>query len=85
MGTVTIDPQVITKAKQFRAELSRRVMIADGAMGTMLYAKGVFINRSFDELNVTAPQMVKEQLSPRLVARWPASSPQREDEARQSQ
>ncbi len=60
MGTVIIDPQVISKAKQFREELNRRVMIADGAMGTMLYGKGVFINRSFDELNVTAPQMVKE-------------------------
>ena len=61
MGTViSTDPRVLSKAKQFRAELDRRVMIADGAMGTMLYAKGVFINRSFDELNVTAPQMVRE-------------------------
>ena len=57
---ITTDPQIISKARQFREELSRRVMIADGAMGTMLYAKGVFINRSFDELNLTAPQMVKE-------------------------
>ncbi|HEY3739884.1 MAG TPA: bifunctional homocysteine S-methyltransferase/methylenetetrahydrofolate reductase [Bryobacteraceae bacterium] len=61
MGTlISNDPQVLSKASQLRAELSRRVLIADGAMGTMLYAKGVFINRCFDELNVTAPQMVKE-------------------------
>jgi methionine synthase I (cobalamin-dependent)/5,10-methylenetetrahydrofolate reductase len=35
-------------------------MVADGAMGTMLYAKGVFINRCFDELNLSAPDMVRQ-------------------------
>ena len=29
-------------------------------MGTMLYAKGIFINRCFDELNLSSPQLVKE-------------------------
>ena len=29
-------------------------------MGTMLYSKGVFINRCFDELNLSAPALVKE-------------------------
>lgn len=29
-------------------------------MGTMLYGKGVFINRCFDELNLSAPSMVQE-------------------------
>ena len=29
-------------------------------MGTMLYAKGVFINRSFDALNLTQPDLVGE-------------------------
>ncbi len=29
-------------------------------MGTMLYAKGVFISRSFDELNLSQPQLVRE-------------------------
>jgi homocysteine S-methyltransferase len=29
-------------------------------MGTMLYAKGVFINRCFDELNVSSPDMVRQ-------------------------
>ncbi|MFN2433646.1 MAG: bifunctional homocysteine S-methyltransferase/methylenetetrahydrofolate reductase [Gemmatimonadota bacterium] len=32
--------------------LSRRVVICDGAMGTMLYERGVFINQCFDELNL---------------------------------
>jgi homocysteine S-methyltransferase len=35
-------------------------MIADGAMGTMLYGKGIFINRCFDELNLSSPSLVKE-------------------------
>jgi methionine synthase / methylenetetrahydrofolate reductase(NADPH) len=34
------------------------VSIFDGAMGTMLYAKGVFINVCYDELNVAAPDLV---------------------------
>jgi len=34
--------------------------VADGAMGTMLYSKGVFINRCFDELNLSNPALVKE-------------------------
>src|ERR687884_89744 len=29
-------------------------------MGTMLYSKGVFINQSYDELNVRAPDLVRE-------------------------
>jgi homocysteine S-methyltransferase len=40
--------------------LSRRVIVADGAMGTMLYSRGVFINRCFDELNLSAPDMVRQ-------------------------
>jgi len=32
----------------------------DGAMGTMLYARGVFINRSYDELNLSQPELVRE-------------------------
>jgi homocysteine S-methyltransferase len=37
-----------------------RVVVFDGAMGTMLYAKGVFINQCYDELNVRAPDLVRE-------------------------
>ena len=29
-------------------------------MGTMLYARGVFINRCYDELNLSQPEMVRE-------------------------
>jgi homocysteine S-methyltransferase len=40
--------------------LSRRVVLCDGGMGTMLYQKGVFINQCFDELNLKEPELVEE-------------------------
>ena len=42
----------------FEKALESRVLVCDGAMGTMLYAQGAFVNRSFDELNVTRPELV---------------------------
>ena len=44
----------------FLDALDARVLICDGAMGTMLYGKGIFLNRSFDELNLTQPDLVAE-------------------------
>ena len=44
-----------TRAAEFRETLDKRVLVADGAMGTALYAKGVFINRCYDELNLSLP------------------------------
>ena len=35
-------------------------VLCDGAMGTMFYARGVFINRCFDELNLTDAPLVRE-------------------------
>lgn len=52
--------------KEARSELLRRlldpeqVIIFDGAMGTMLYAKGVFINQCYDELVLRSPDLVRE-------------------------
>ena len=37
-----------------------RVHVMDGAMGTMLYQRGVFFNVCYDELNVTHPELVEE-------------------------
>ncbi len=51
---------VLSRAYEFRDLCARRVVVADGAMGTMLYSKGVFINRCFDELNLSAAAMVRE-------------------------
>lgn len=36
------------------------VYVFDGAVGTRLYDKGIYINRSYDELNLTMPDLVKE-------------------------
>ena len=55
-----IETNVVSRAMEFRRKLESGVVVADGAMGTMLYGKGVFINRCFDELNLSSPQMVKE-------------------------
>src|SRR5918999_3930465 len=44
----------------FLEEIERRVLVCDGAMGTMLYGKGIFLNRSFDELNLTQADLVAE-------------------------
>lgn len=37
-----------------------RVHVMDGAMGTMLYARGVFMNMCYDELNATRPALVED-------------------------
>src|SRR2546423_1931283 len=43
-----------------QAIADEHVYLFDGAMGTMLYAKGVFINRCYDELNLRNPEIVLE-------------------------
>ena len=35
-----------------------RPVLADGAMGTVLYGRGVFINRCYDELNLSDPNLI---------------------------
>ncbi len=37
-----------------------RVHVMDGAMGTMLYSRGVFVNVCYDELNLREPGVVQE-------------------------
>jgi homocysteine S-methyltransferase len=37
-----------------------QVIVFDGAMGTMLYSKGVYINQCYDELNLRAPDLIRE-------------------------
>ncbi|HWG87156.1 MAG TPA: homocysteine S-methyltransferase family protein, partial [Candidatus Acidoferrales bacterium] len=41
------------------SRLKKGPVLCDGAMGTLLYAKGVFINKCYDELNLTQPDMVR--------------------------
>ena len=44
----------------FLDDIRARVLVCDGAMGTMLYTRGVFVNRSFEELNLSQPELVAE-------------------------
>jgi len=53
-------PDTLSRQKEFRRELQKRVLVADGAMGTVLYSKGVFINRCYDELNLSSPALIRE-------------------------
>src|SRR5271170_4472526 len=53
-------PRSQSKMQEFRARLGSQVLVADGAMGTVLYSKGIFINRCFDELNLSSPSLIKE-------------------------
>ncbi len=42
----------------FLDALRDRVLIGDGAMGTQLYTRGVFLNRAFEDLNLTDSDLV---------------------------
>lgn len=48
------------KKRNFLQEVEKRVALFDGAMGTMLYDRGVFINQCFDHINLTNPRLIKE-------------------------
>jgi len=43
----------------FLARLKAAPVLCDGAMGTLLYSKGIFINRCYDELNVSQPDLIR--------------------------
>src|SRR5271168_3764374 len=46
-------------SKDLLARIKQSAVLCDGAMGTLLYAKGIFINRSYDELNVSQPDLIR--------------------------
>ena len=46
-------------ANDFLARVKQSPVLCDGAMGTLLYAKGVFINRCYDELNLSQPDLIR--------------------------
>jgi homocysteine S-methyltransferase len=49
-------------------ELYRRVLVCDGAMGTMLHSAGVPLDRSLSELNVAKPHLVRDLHAAYLAA-----------------
>jgi homocysteine S-methyltransferase len=48
-----------TALKPFLDRLAEGVIVGDGAMGTMIYSRGVFLNRCFDELNLSNSALVR--------------------------
>ena len=59
MSAVRVAPAPGTSALSRLLDPSS-IVVFDGAMGTMLYAEGVFINQCYDELNLKAPDLVRE-------------------------
>ncbi len=45
--------------QNFIQRLKQSPVLCDGAMGTLLYAKGIFINRCYDELNLSQPELIR--------------------------
>jgi methionine synthase / methylenetetrahydrofolate reductase(NADPH) len=46
-------------ADNILARLKRSPVLCDGAMGTLLYSKGIFINRCYDELVLSQPDLIR--------------------------
>lgn len=46
--------------KPFLEFVADNIVLVDGAMGTEIYAHGVFINTCYDHLNLTNPKLVRE-------------------------
>ena len=53
-------PTPQTRAAEFRESVAQRILVADGAMGTTLLAKGVSISRCLEELNLSLPALVRD-------------------------
>ena len=52
----------------FLERLARGPIVADGAMGTLLYQRGIGFDQSFDELNLSKPTLVESVHRDYLVA-----------------
>src|SRR5919198_987806 len=52
-------PRVQVSSGGVSERLARSVLVCDGAMGTMLHAGGVSLDRSLPELNVSHPDLVR--------------------------
>lgn len=55
-GLVTVERAEMRVARLFAGG----TVLCDGAMGSMLYGLGIFINRCYDELNVIQPEIVRQ-------------------------
>jgi methionine synthase I (cobalamin-dependent)/5,10-methylenetetrahydrofolate reductase len=44
----------------FQEFLKHNIVVCDGAMGTMLYSRGIFINQCFEQLNLTRGSLIED-------------------------
>lgn len=56
---MTVAKDQKARVERFLETLEKRVVVADGAMGTLLYARGVAFHHCFDALNLWRPEMVR--------------------------
>src|SRR5664280_1600445 len=57
-ATESTTPGALTERERFRMRLRRRPLLFDGAMGTLLYSRGVPQRQCLDELVLTRPELV---------------------------
>ena len=57
-GAAASEPGALTDRERFRIRLRRRPLLLDGAMGTLLYSRGVPQRQCLDELVLTRPELV---------------------------
>ena len=48
------------RSRRFLEELGRRLIIGDGAMGTLLYSRGVRLDTNFECLNLHVPELIRQ-------------------------
>jgi homocysteine S-methyltransferase len=53
-------PPLAAPSHDFVQALAHRAVLFDGAMGTQLYARGVFITQCFEQQNLLKPHLVRE-------------------------
>jgi 5,10-methylenetetrahydrofolate reductase/methionine synthase I (cobalamin-dependent) len=46
--------------QSFKQALENRVLLTDGGIGTEIYSRGFFVNRCYEELNLTNSNIIKE-------------------------
>ncbi|MDT8423543.1 MAG: bifunctional homocysteine S-methyltransferase/methylenetetrahydrofolate reductase [Desulfuromonadales bacterium] len=56
------------RSSEFLERLNTRVIVGDGAMGTLLYSRGVSLDVNFEQLNLRDPQLVRRAHEDYLAA-----------------
>ena len=51
---------LVAMSGNFLDSLKKAPVLCDGAVGTLLYSKGIFINRCYDELNLSQPDLIRQ-------------------------